>query len=90
MISTLVLAAGVMFELPMVVYLLSKLGLVTPKGMRAYRRHSFVGILIIAAVITPADIWTQVLVTIPVYFLYEISIFISGRVQPKTKSPVVS
>lgn len=82
-ISTLVLAAGVMFELPMVVYLLSKLGIVTPKTMRTYRKHSFIAILIVAAIITPADIWTQILVTIPVYFLYEISIFISARVNAK-------
>lgn len=83
LLSTIVLAAGIMFELPMVVYLLSKLGLVTPDMMRQYRRHAAVAILIIAAIITPADVWTQVLVSIPVYFLYEISVFISARAQPE-------
>ncbi|MCL4112007.1 UNVERIFIED_CONTAM: hypothetical protein GTU68_038823 [Idotea baltica] len=82
-ISTVVLAAGIMFELPMVVYSLSRIGIVTPKGMRQYRKHSFVAILIISAIITPADIWTQLLVTVPVYFLYEFSILVSAKVQPQ-------
>lgn len=79
-ITTLVLAAGIMFELPMVVYFLAKLGLVTPAMMRDYRRHAFIIILFIAAVITPADIWTQILVTIPVYGLYELSIWVAVSV----------
>lgn len=79
-ISTVVLAAGIMFELPMVVYLLSKIGIVTPDMMRSYRKHAFIAILLVAAIITPADVWTQILVTIPVYFLYEMSILISARV----------
>ena len=82
-ISTVVLAAGIMFELPMVVFLLSKMGVLTPDMMRLYRKHAFVAILLIAAVITPADVWTMVLVTIPVYFLYEFSILISARVYKK-------
>lgn len=82
-ISTIVLAAGLMFQLPMVVYLLSKMGVLTPDMMRSYRKHAFVLILLIAAVITPADVWTQVLVTVPVYFLYEFSILISARVYKK-------
>ncbi len=79
-VSTVILAAGIMFELPMIVYMLSKIGIVSPDMMRSYRKHAFVIILMIAAIITPADVWTQVLVTIPVYFLYEISVFISARV----------
>jgi len=79
-ITTVVMAAGIMFELPMIVYLLSKIGIVSPDMMRNHRKHAFVIILVIAAVITPADVWTQILVTIPVYFLYEISVFISARV----------
>jgi len=89
-ITTLVLASGIMFELPMVVYFLSKMGLLTPDSMRAYRRHAFVVILLVAAVITPADVWTQVLVTIPVYFLYEISIFVSAKVAPKPTTLAVN
>jgi len=80
-ISMFVLASGGIFELPMVVYFFSKLGLLTPGMMRQYRKHAVVVILIIAAVITPSpDIGSQLLVFIPVYLLYEISIFISARV----------
>lgn len=77
------LPAGLIFELPIVVYFLSKVGLVTPKGMRAYRRHSIIGTLALAAVITPPDVVTQFLIGIPLYILYEVSIFISARVEKK-------
>ena len=83
LIATLVLAAGVMFELPMVVYFLSKVGIATPEAMREYRKHAFVAILLVSAVITPPDIISQLLVGCPVYLLYEMSIFISARVQRK-------
>lgn len=79
-ITMIVMASGILFELPMVVYFLSKLGMLTPKFMRDHRRHAAVLILIVAAVITPADVGTQVLVSIPVLFLYEISIGISAYV----------
>ena len=72
--------AGAIFELPIVGYFLSKLGVVTPEFMRKYRRHSFVVILLLAAMITPPDVFTQFLIGIPLYFLYEISILISARV----------
>ena len=78
--SMLVLASGIIFELPMVVYLLSKTGLVTPAYMRAYRKHAFVAILVLSAIITPPDVTSQVIITIPLVILYEISIFISARV----------
>ena len=79
-ITMFVLASGILFELPMVVYFLSKLGLVTPELMREHRKHAFIAILILSALITPADVGTQLLVATPVYFLYEVSIFISKRV----------
>lgn len=83
-ITILTLAAGVIFELPMVVYFLSKLGIVTPKFMRHYRRHSMVVILIIAALITPSpDVTSQMLVALPLFLLYEMSIFISAAVVKK-------
>lgn len=72
--------AGLIFELPVIVYFLSKAGLVTPDDMRKYRRHSIVGILILAALITPPDVVTQFLIGIPLYILYEASIFVSARV----------
>ena len=73
--------AGLIFELPIVVYFLSKIGLVTPQFMRKYRRHSFVAILLLAAVVTPPDVVTQFLIGVPLYFLYEVSILISARIQ---------
>lgn len=79
-IVAIVLASGIMFELPLVVFFLSKMGLITPQDMRAYRRHAFVVILVVAAVITPPDVFSQILVTIPVYLLYELSIGVSARV----------
>ena len=71
---------GIVFQLPIVVYFLSKVGLMTPEFMRRYRRHAFIMILILAAAITPPDMITQLLIGIPLYFLYEISIVISKRV----------
>jgi sec-independent protein translocase protein TatC len=73
------LPAGIIFELPVFVYYLAKIGLVNDKVMKKYRKHSIVVILIIAAVVTPPDVLSQVLVAVPVYFLYEISIGIAAR-----------
>ena len=72
--------AGLIFELPIVVFFLSKVGLVTPESMQQYRRHAIIGILVLAAMITPPDVVTQFLIGIPLYALYEISIIISKRV----------
>lgn len=66
------------FELPIVVYFLSKAGILTPKIMREYRRHAIVIILILAAVLTPStDMLTMTLVSVPFYILYELSIFVA-------------
>jgi len=74
-------AAGITFELPVMVYFFSKIGLVTPSFLRKYRRHAIIVILIVAAIITPSpDIFSQVLVAIPLLFLYEIGIVISKKV----------
>lgn len=75
------LPTGVVFQLPIAVYFLSRMGVVTPAFMRRFRRHAFVIILITAAVITPPDVITQFLIGVPVYMLYEISIGISERVE---------
>lgn len=74
---------GLVFELPIVIYFLSKVGLVTPEFMKSYRRHAFIIILIMSAIITPPDVMTQFLIGFPLYFLYEISIIISRRVVAK-------
>lgn len=81
MVATLTLACGLAFQLPIVVFVLSRVGILTPSLMREYRRHALIAILIAAAIITPsADIYSQVLVAMPLTLLYEISIIVSGRV----------
>lgn len=83
-IISVMLAAGVIFELPMLSFFLSKLGILTPNFMKKYRRHALVGILIIAAILTPGtDPLAQVLLAIPLVLLYEISIFVSKFSQKK-------
>lgn len=84
LVTMIALACGFVFELPLMVYFLSKIGLIGPEFLRKYRKHSIVVILIIAAIITPSpDIFSQLLVAFPLYFLYEISIFISAGVVKK-------
>ena len=80
-VSTITLSCGLIFQLPIIIYFLSKLGLVTPKLLRTYRRHAIVVVLLLAAVITPPDISSQILVALPLLVLYEISIWISRMVQ---------
>lgn len=83
-VTTLTLASGLVFELPVIVYFLTRFGIVTPQFMRKYRKHAVVVILIVAAVITPSpDITSQMLVAFPLYFLYEASIFVSAYVIKK-------
>jgi sec-independent protein translocase protein TatC len=82
-VTSTILSVGLVFELPVVVYVLSKLGIITPAFMKKNRKYAFVIILILAAVITPPDVFSQIMVTIPLYSLYEISILVSKRVSPK-------
>lgn len=83
-VTTLSFAAGLVFELPVLVYFLSRFGLMTPDFMRKYRKHAFVVILITAGIITPSpDVASQLLVAFPLYFLYEGSIFVSRYVVRK-------
>jgi sec-independent protein translocase protein TatC len=79
-VVSIVIAGGVSFELPVIAYFLSKVGLLTPRFLKKYRKHSYVVLLIIAAIITPPDVLSQILVAIPLVILYEISIVISARV----------
>jgi sec-independent protein translocase protein TatC len=71
------LASGLIFELPIVMFFLTKMGLVTPDFLKKYRKHALVVVLILAAIITPPDIISQVIVGIPIMILYEVSIIIS-------------
>jgi sec-independent protein translocase protein TatC len=79
-VRSAVLACGVLFELPIIIYFLTKVGLVTPEIMRKYRKIALVIVLILSAVITPPDVASQIIVAIPVLILYQVSIYISARV----------
>jgi sec-independent protein translocase protein TatC len=84
-IISVMLAAGVVFELPMVSFFLSRLGILTPEFMKKFRRHSIVIILFLAAILTPgADPVSQLILAVPLVLLYEISIFISKLSQRKS------
>lgn len=80
-ISMVTLASGILFELPIFIYFLSKIGLVTPSFLRKYRKHALVLNLIASAIITPPDVTSQIIVAIPIVVLYEIGILLSGRVE---------
>ncbi len=77
LIRSSLLASGLIFELPIIMYFLTKMGLITPDFLRKYRKHALVVVLILAALITPPDIISQVIVGIPIMILYEVSIYIS-------------
>ena len=75
------LASALVFQLPLLVYFLTRMGLVSSSFLKRYRRHAFVGLLVIAAIITPPDIFSLILVIIPLYWLYELSIRLSSRIE---------
>jgi sec-independent protein translocase protein TatC len=83
LIKTSAIACGIMFELPIIIYFLTKLGLVTPKFLITNRRYTIIIVLIVAAIITPPDILSQIIVSIPILILYEFSIIISKIVYYK-------
>lgn len=74
---------GILFQLPLVVFYLAKMGLITPEFMRTYRRHAFLFIIVLAAIVTPPDAVTQFLIAVPIYGLYEVSIGIAERQHKK-------
>ena len=77
-IVTVVITSGILFQLPLIIYALTKFELITPDKIRQYRRHSFVIILILASILTPPDIFSQILIGLPIFLLYEISVVISS------------
>jgi sec-independent protein translocase protein TatC len=79
-LTSICLATGLVFELPIVAFFLTKIGIITPAFMRKYRKHAIVIIFIISAIITPPDVFSQTLVAIPLLILYEVSILISAGV----------
>jgi len=83
-VLTLTVGSGIIFQLPVVIYILSKLGVMTPQFMRKSRRYATILILIVAAVVTPtADPYTMMIVALPLFLLYELSIMISANIQKK-------
>lgn len=90
-VATLTLGTGIVFELPILIFILSKMGVMTPRFMRASRRYATVIILIIAAIITPTpDILTMLTVSFPLFILYEVSIMISARVEKRREKALLS
>ena len=80
-LNNIILGCGLSFELPILAYVLAKIGLITSNFLKKYRKYAFIIILIVAAIITPSPDWTsQVIVAVPLLLLYEISIFIAARV----------
>lgn len=87
-IVNMLLATGLIFELPMVTWVLAKVGILSSELMAKYRRHSIVAILIIAAIITPTpDPFTQLMVAIPLYMLYELSVLIAKSTYKRAERP---
>ena len=77
LVTNMLLGVSILFELPVLVFFLTKIGLITPSFLRKYRKHALVIVLILAAIITPPDIASQIIVAIPIVILYEISIKVS-------------
>lgn len=80
---SLTLVMGVVFQLPVVAFFLGKLGVASSWMLSKYRKHAFIVIMLVAAIITPPDLMTLILVTIPLYLLYEVSIRVVKWVEPK-------
>jgi sec-independent protein translocase protein TatC len=90
LITSIVLASGILFELPVLVYFLSKIGLVTADFLKRYRKHAVIVILLVAGIITPPDIFSQIMVSLPLLLLYEISILLSRRVEKAREAEAIS
>ena len=82
-LTSICLATGLVFELPIITFFLTKIGVITPSFLTKYRKHAIVVIFIVAAIITPPDVFSQMLVCIPLLALYEVGILISKRVMKK-------
>ena len=85
-LNDIILGCGLSFELPILAYVLAKIGLITSAFLRKYRKYAFVIILIVAAIITPSPDWTsQIIVAVPLLLLYEISVIIAARVDKENE-----
>ncbi|MCK8620838.1 twin-arginine translocase subunit TatC [Prevotella sp. E13-27] len=83
--ASLTLVMGIVFQLPVIAYFLGKMGVITSELLSKYRKHSFLVIMLIAAIITPPDLMTLILVSIPLYLLYEVSIRVVRRIEYDSK-----
>lgn len=83
--STVVLGSGIIFELPIIIYFLSKVGIISSSILATYRKHSYVALLLLAAIITPPDIFSMILVTGPLMLLYELGVILAKRIEKKRK-----
>ena len=79
-LTSLVFAGGILFEMPLFIYFLTKVGLVNEQLLKKYRKHAIVIILFLSALITPPDVSSQLILSLPLFLLYEASIFISKKV----------
>ena len=79
MFSSMVILFGIVFEFPILIAILSNMGIVTREMLTKYRKHAFVGVLIVAAVITPADPFSMLIAAAPLYLLYELSVIVCVR-----------
>ena len=84
MITTSTFFSGLFFELPVIIYILSKLNIVTSSFLIKYRKHALIAILILSAIITPPDVISQILVSLPILALYEVGIFVAKLVEKKS------
>lgn len=84
--TTLTFMMGVVFQLPVFAFVLAKMGFIDAALLKKYRPYAFIIIMIIAAIITPPDLFTLVMVTLPIYFLYEVSIWVVKKAAPKIES----
>jgi len=91
LVTSIVLVSGILFELPVLIYFLSQIGLVSPSFLKRYRKHALIVILLLAGIITPTpDMFTQLMVSLPMIVLYEVGILLSRRVEKKREKAALA